>query len=65
VLAALAHLPDSRDRQIEAFDARIELRHVVFPCRRFDEIGTILDGSLQLAETLEDEERVAIVLGHQ
>jgi len=65
VLSALANFPESRERQSKIFDAKIELRHALFPCGRFDEIGQLLDEAHAIAESLGDDERHASVLVHQ
>jgi class 3 adenylate cyclase/tetratricopeptide (TPR) repeat protein len=61
-LAALAHLPETRETSEQAIDLRVELRHALWP---LGENGRILD-SLQeaatLAETLADQGRLARVL---
>jgi class 3 adenylate cyclase/tetratricopeptide (TPR) repeat protein len=66
-LEALQHLPECDDTREKAFDLRIQLRHALFPLRKFDQLLAHLREAEILAQTLEDQYRLgmaATYLGH-
>jgi tetratricopeptide (TPR) repeat protein len=62
-LEALSHLPDTRDKQEQAIDLRLELRGVLVPLQRFEQNLIALQEAERLAEALDDSYRLGRVCG--
>jgi tetratricopeptide (TPR) repeat protein len=62
-LAALAHLPKTRETLEQAVDLRLELRNVLHSIGEFGRLFGCLDDAERLAQALGDQRRVARVLG--
>jgi class 3 adenylate cyclase/tetratricopeptide (TPR) repeat protein len=63
-LAALDHLPESRERLIEAVDLRLDLRNSLHPLAEHERIRQHLTVAEQLAVALDDPLRQARLLGY-
>ncbi len=63
-LDALAHLPQSRERDEQAIDLRLELRHVLFPLGEFGLLGERLREAEKVAVALNDPERLRRVTSY-
>ncbi len=63
-LVALDHLPESRERSIEAVDLRLDLRNSLHPLAEHDRIHQHLTAAEQLAVALDDPLRQARLLGY-
>jgi tetratricopeptide (TPR) repeat protein len=63
-LAALNHLPESRERVTEAIDLRLDLRNSLHPLAEHDRIVESLAGAERLAVSLADPLRQARVHGY-
>ena len=63
-LAALNHLPESRERVTEAIDLRLDLRNSLHPLAEHDRIVEYLAGAERLAVSLADPLRQARVHGY-
>ena len=59
-LAALEHLPDSREKLERAVDLRFEVRHALWPLGTMVRIGDALREAETMAETLNDPRRLAL-----
>jgi class 3 adenylate cyclase/tetratricopeptide (TPR) repeat protein len=60
-LAALTHLPETRDTQAQAIDVRFDLRNALFPLAEFGRIEGYLREAERLARTLDDQRRLGWV----
>jgi tetratricopeptide (TPR) repeat protein len=60
-LAALSHLPETRETQEQAVDVRFELRNALFPLAEFGLIEGYLREAEALARTLDDQRRLGWV----
>jgi class 3 adenylate cyclase/tetratricopeptide (TPR) repeat protein len=60
-LAALQHLPESRERLEQAIDLRFDLRTASVPLGEFEKVFRYLDEAERLARTLDDQRRVGWV----
>ena len=60
-LAALRHLPESRDTMEQTIDLRIDLRSSLFPLREFGRIIDHLREAEILAKTIGDQRRLGVV----
>jgi tetratricopeptide (TPR) repeat protein len=58
-LEALTHLPESRATQEQAIDLRFDLRHALFALGEFKQVVEHLREAATLAETLDDQPRLA------
>ena len=63
-LAALAHLPESRERDEQAIDVRFGLRNALGVLREYDRILTYLREAEVLAQALGDQYRLGWVAAH-
>jgi tetratricopeptide (TPR) repeat protein/class 3 adenylate cyclase len=66
-LAALQHLPESRDTRMQAIDLRLELRNALHPLGELGRIHDCLHEATCMAEALGDPHRlsqVSALLGH-
>jgi class 3 adenylate cyclase/tetratricopeptide (TPR) repeat protein len=63
-LAALAHLPESRERMERAVDLRFDLRHALWPLGTMDRILTALHEAETLAEALADRRRMGLAAAY-
>src|ERR687898_879396 len=61
-LSALKRLPENRDTIARAIDLRIEMRHALWPLGEVGQILDYLERAETLAETLQDQRRLAQVL---
>jgi class 3 adenylate cyclase/tetratricopeptide (TPR) repeat protein len=61
-LKALAHLPENRQTITEAVDLRFQLRSALLPLAAFPGIEVCLRHAVSLAETLQDNQRLARAL---
>ena len=57
-LTALAHLPETRERQEQAIDLRFDLRTALHPLGEFERILRCLREAEDLARTLDDQRRL-------
>jgi tetratricopeptide (TPR) repeat protein len=57
-LAALTHLPETRETQEQAIDVRFDLRNALFPLAEFGRIEGYLREAESLARTLDDQRRL-------
>ena len=64
VLEALSHLPDTRDRQEQAIDLRLELLSALTPLQGFEQKLIHLYEAERIAEALDDPYRLGRVCGH-
>jgi predicted ATPase len=60
-LAALSHLPESRETLEQAIDVRLDLRNALFPLAEFGRIEGYLREAERLARTLDDQRRLGWV----
>jgi len=60
-LAALTHLPETRETQEQAIDLRFDLRNALFPLAEFGRIEGYLREAEILATTLDDQRRLGWV----
>ena len=60
-LEALSHLPETRDKQEQAIDLRLELRGVLVPLQGFAQNLIHLHEAERIAEALEDPYRFLCV----
>ncbi|MBI4637273.1 MAG: AAA family ATPase [Candidatus Rokubacteria bacterium] len=66
-LAALAHLPETRETLEQGIDLRFELRAALFPLAEFERIRDCLREAERLARALDDQRRlgwVSVYLSH-
>jgi class 3 adenylate cyclase/tetratricopeptide (TPR) repeat protein len=66
-LAALQHLPESRERLEQAIDLRFDLRTAHVPLGEFERVFRYLDEAERLARTLDDQRRlgwVSVYMSH-
>jgi tetratricopeptide (TPR) repeat protein len=63
-LAALAHLPESRERMERAVDLRFELRTALWPLGTMDRILTALHEAETVAEALADRRRTGLAAAY-
>src|SRR5262249_24517162 len=63
-LAALAHLPESRDTFERAIDLRFELRNSLYTLGEFAAIRPYLNEAEALAKAIGDERRLGLVSGY-
>jgi tetratricopeptide (TPR) repeat protein len=61
-LAALAHLPETRERLEQAIDLRFDLYSSLNPLAEFEKLGRYLREAESLARTLNDQRRLGRVL---
>jgi class 3 adenylate cyclase/tetratricopeptide (TPR) repeat protein len=61
-LAALEHLPEMRDTLEQAIDLRLDLRQALLPLGEFEQILSHLRKAETIAETLNDQRRLARTL---
>jgi class 3 adenylate cyclase/tetratricopeptide (TPR) repeat protein len=64
VLAALSHLPETRETWEQAIDVRFDLRYALFPLAEFGRIGGYLQEAATLARSLNDQRRLGWVLAY-
>jgi len=57
-VAAVAHLPESRDRQEQAIDLRFGLRNSLWPLGQIERLFEHLDEAKSLAESIGDQRRL-------
>jgi tetratricopeptide (TPR) repeat protein len=57
-LAALGHLPESRETTEQAIDLRLDLYASLFALREFDRIGDLLQQAEDLMQELDDRQRL-------
>jgi class 3 adenylate cyclase len=60
-LAALTHLPETRETQEQAIDVRFDLRNALFPLAEFGRIEGYLREAEALARSLDDQRRLGWV----
>jgi class 3 adenylate cyclase/tetratricopeptide (TPR) repeat protein len=60
-LAALTHLPETRETREQAIDVRFDLRNALFPLAEFGRIEGYLREAEALARTLDDQRRLGWV----
>src|SRR5262249_43406201 len=63
-LMAHTHLPDGRDTREQAIDLRFDLRKALWPLAEFGQLLNHLRAAERLAESLQDQRRLAWVLSH-
>src|SRR5262249_9535616 len=63
-MAALQHLPESRDALTQAIDLRLALRSAFWPLCELSQIFVCLQDAAALAETLGDPHRLGWVLAY-
>ena len=63
-LAALTHLPETRETREQAIDVRFDLREALFPLAEFGRIDGYLQEAETMARSLDDQRRLGSVLGH-
>jgi class 3 adenylate cyclase/tetratricopeptide (TPR) repeat protein len=61
-LAAVTHLPESRDRQEQAIDLRFGLRNSLWPLGQIERLFEHLDAATGLAESIGDQRRLGQIL---
>ena len=64
-LAALGHLPETRETREHAVDIRFDLRWALFPLAEFRTIDRYLQEAESLTRSLDDPRRLGWVLGHR
>jgi len=63
-LAAVGHLPESRDRQEQAIDLRFGLRNSLWPLGQIERLFEHLDEAKSLAESIGDQRRLGQILNY-
>ncbi len=63
-LAALSHLPETRETREQAIDVRFDLREALFPLAEFGRIDAYLQEAETLARSLDDQRRLGWVLAY-
>jgi class 3 adenylate cyclase/tetratricopeptide (TPR) repeat protein len=63
-LAALRHLPETRDTQEQGIDVRLELRGSLYPLGDFERMLGYLEEAEAMATTIADRRRLALVSIH-
>jgi predicted ATPase len=63
-LAALQHLPDSSDQQVQAIDLRLDLRAALLPLGALARTSALLQEAIALAEAGHDQQRLGQAYSH-